>query len=271
MNSESPLGQAVQYIDQYSPELLHPIARTEHRDALGLSEPLPFQGVDIWNAWELTWLNNDGKPVVATAEIRVPADSSNIVESKSLKLYLNSFSMTQYVTESDVVETIEQDLSVCVDADVSVRIGGASSLYSPIISRLPGTCLDNLRVRCDSYDVDASVLQSAATEIVREDLYTHLLRSLCPVTNQPDSGSVLVSYRGPQIDREGLLKYIVSFREHNDFHENCVERMFVDIMAACEPEQLSVYARYHRRGGIDINPFRSNFEKDPPNVRLWRQ
>ena len=271
MNSESPLGQAVQYIDQYSPELLHPIPRAEHRDALGLSEPLPFQGVDIWNAWELTWLDNDGKPVVATAEIRVPADSANIVESKSLKLYLNSFSMTNYVTESDVVETIEQDLSVCVDADVNVRMGGPSSLFSPIISRLPGTCLDNLRVRCESYDVDSSVLQVAGTKVVREDLYTHLLRSLCPVTNQPDSGSVLVSYRGPQINREGLLKYIVSFREHNDFHENCVERMFVDIMAACEPEQLSVYARYHRRGGIDINPFRSNYENDPPNVRLWRQ
>lgn len=271
MNSESPLGQAVQYIDQYSPELLHPIPRAANRDALGLGTSLPFHGVDIWNAWELTWLDNDGKPVVATAEIRVPADSANIVESKSLKLYLNSFSMTKYVAESDVVETIEQDLSVCVGADVDVRTASAGSVYGPIISRLPGVCLDHLRVACSAYDVDAGLLHANADNVVREDLYSHLLRGLCPVTNQPDSGSLLVSYRGPQIDRESLLQYIVSYREHNDFHENCVERMFVDIMARCQPQQLTVYARYHRRGGIDINPFRSNSEDSPPNIRLWRQ
>ena len=271
MNNEPPLGQPVQYIDQYSPELLHPIARSEHRDALGLSAPLPFHGVDIWNAWELTWLNSDGKPMVATAEIRVPADSVNIVESKSLKLYLNSFSMSRYVAESDVTETIEQDLSVCVAADVEVRMGSAASVSGPIISRLPGINIDSLRVACTAYEVDAGLLTADAHDTVHEDLYSHLLRSLCPVTNQPDSGSVLITYRGPRIDREGLLQYIVSFREHNDFHENCVEKMFVDIKEQCRPEQLSVYARYHRRGGIDINPFRSDFEDNPPNVRLWRQ
>ena len=271
MNSDSPLGQPVQYIDQYSPELLHPIARSEHRDALGLSAPLPFRSVDIWNAWELTWLNSEGKPIVATAEVRVPADSVNIVESKSLKLYLNSFSMSRFVTESDVAETIEQDLSVCVGADVEVRMGGARVLYGAVVSRLPGTCLDDLRVECTAYDVDAGLLNADAGNIVQEDLYSHLLRSLCPVTNQPDSGSVLVSYKGPQIDRESLLRYIVSFREHNDFHENCVEKMFIDILERCQSEKLTVYARYHRRGGIDINPFRSNFEDDAPNVRLWRQ
>lgn len=271
MNTESPLGQPVQYIDQYSPELLHPIPRSEHRDALGLSEPLPFSGVDIWNAWELTWLDADGKPVVGTAEIRVPSSSANIVESKSLKLYLNSFSMTNYVAESDIAETIEQDLSVCVDADVDVRMGSASSRFGPIVSELPGTCLDDLHVRCDAYEVDKGLLRADGGEIVREDLYSHLLRSLCPVTNQPDSGSILVTYRGPKIDHNALLRYIVSYREHNDFHENCVEKIFMDIVDCCQPEQLSVYARYHRRGGIDINPFRSNFEENPPNVRLWRQ
>ena len=271
MNSESRLGQPVQYLDQYSPELLHTIPRAENRDALGLSGPLPFSGVDIWNAWELSWLDPDGKPLAATAEIRVPANSANIVESKSLKLYLNSFSMTNYVAESDVAETIEQDLSVRVGADVDVRIGNASSLYGPIISRLPGACLDELRVKCEAYEIDSSVLQSDSQEIVSEDLYSHLLRSLCPVTNQPDGGSVLVTYRGPRIDRPSLLRYIVSYREHNDFHENCVEKMFMDILERCQPEQLTIYARYLRRGGIDINPFRSNFEDNPPNVRLWRQ
>ena len=271
MNTESPLGQQTPYLDQYSPELLHPIPRSRHRDIMGLADPLPFDGVDIWNAWELSWLDNNGKPVVATAEVRIPATSTNIVESKSLKLYLNSFSMTKYVTISDVTETIEQDLSVCVDADVDVRLGSASSMFGPIVSQLPGTCIDALTVNCDAYEVDASLLEADPGEPVKEDLYSHLLRSLCPVTNQPDSGSVLVSYEGPRIDREGLLAYIVSFREHNDFHENCVEQMFVDIMERCQPEQLTVYARYHRRGGIDINPFRSNFETNPPNVRLWRQ
>jgi len=271
MNSESPLGQPVQYLDRYSPELLHTIPRAENRDALGLSGPLPFSGVDIWNAWELSWLDPDGKPLAATAEIRVPANSANIVESKSLKLYLNSFSMTNHVAESDVAETIEQDLSVCVDADVDVKIAHASALYGANVGRPPGTCLDELRVKCDAYEIDSSVLQSDPQEIVSEDLYSHLLRSLCPVTNQPDTGSLLVSYRGPRIDREALLRYIVSYREHNDFHETCVERMFVDIMERCQPEQLTIYARYHRRGGIDINPFRSNFEENPPNVRLWRQ
>ena len=271
MSNESPLGQAAPYLDQYSPELLHPIARAEQRNALGIDDPPPFTGIDIWNAWELTWLDSDGKPLVGTAELRIPADSPNIVESKSLKLYLNSFSMTQYVAESDVIETIEQDLGVCVDADVGVRIGSASSLYGPIVSRLPGTCIDDLRVPCDAYDVDKRLLRASAEKVIREDIYSHLLRSLCPVTNQPDMGSILISYKGPRIDRESLLQYIVSYREHNDFHENCVERMFVDIMERCQPEQLTVYARYHRRGGIDINPFRSNFEDNVPNVRLWRQ
>ena len=271
MTTESPLGQPVQYIDQYSPELLHAIPRAQHRDALGLGDPLPFDGVDIWNAWELTWLDSDGKPVVATAEIRVPAKSTNIVESKSMKLYLNSFSMSKYLAQSDVAETIEQDLSACVDADVAVRVEGASARYGARVSRLPGLCLDEQRVACDVYEVDPDLLAADADTIVHEDLYSHLLRGLCPVTNQPDTGSILISYRGPQIDREALLRYIVSFREHNDFHENCVERMFVDIMDRCGTEQLSVYARYHRRGGIDINPFRSNFEADPPNARLWRQ
>ncbi|MDH3533888.1 MAG: NADPH-dependent 7-cyano-7-deazaguanine reductase QueF [Gammaproteobacteria bacterium] len=271
MTTESPLGQPSTYLDQYAPELLHPIARASSRDPLGLAEPLPFAGVDIWNAWELTWLDTDGKPAVATAEIRFPASSTNIVESKSLKLYLNSFSMSRYVAETDVAESIEQDLSACVDADVDVCLRKVSALYGARIARPPGDCLDGLNVQCDAYEVDTDLLQADENDIVQEDLYTHLLRSLCPVTNQPDCGSLLIAYRGPRIDRKSLLRYIVSYREHNDFHEACVERMFVDVLERCRPEELTVYARYQRRGGIDINPFRSNFEKEAPNIRLWRQ
>jgi 7-cyano-7-deazaguanine reductase len=269
MNTESPLGRPTSYLRQYAPEVLHAIARADSRTVLGLGEELPFRGVDIWNAWELTWLDSDGKPAVAAVEMRIPADSINIVESKSLKLYLDSFAMTRFVAGSDVAETIAQDLSSCAGADVSVRLHRASQARG--IAHLPGDCLDEAQVVCDAYEIDSTLLEVDPDNIVREDLHSHLLRSLCPVTNQPDSGSLLVAYRGPRIERRSLLRYIVSYREHHDFHEACVERMFIDILERCSPEQLTVYARYQRRGGIDINPFRSNFEKISPNLRLWRQ
>jgi 7-cyano-7-deazaguanine reductase len=179
--------------------------------------------------------------------------------------------MTHYVSADDVAETIEGDLSDCAGADVDVLLHKEPSSASQELAELPGVCLDTLRVRCHASDVDPALLRSEPADIVREDLHTHLLRSLCPVTQQPDTGSVLVSYRGPRIDREGLLRYVVSFRQHEGFHESCVERIFVDILNRCNPEKLSVYARYQRRGGIDINPFRSNFQTDAPNIRLWRQ
>jgi len=266
-----PLGRATPYPDQYSPGLLYGIPRSTHREALGIGARLPFHGVDIWNAWELTWLDPQGMPRYATAEIRVPADSPNLIESKSLKLYLNSFAMTAFASGDDVAESIEQELSDCAGADVEVALRRASTTEGARIAELPGESLDSLRVRCDSVTVDPQSLRAAADEVVSETLHTHLLRSLCPVTKQPDTGSVLVAYRGPRIDREGLLKYIVSYRQHEDFHESCVERMFVDIAGRCSPERLTVYARYQRRGGIDINPFRSNHEDDAPNLRLWRQ
>ena len=271
MNEEIPLGRAVPYPEQYSPELLYAVSRDDHRARLGLGDELPFSGTDIWNAWELTWLDPDGMPRCATAEVRVSADSPNIIESKSLKLYLNSFAMTHYASADDVAEAIEGDLSECAGADVDVALQKTPSPADEAVAELPGVCLDTLRVRCDATAVDPTLLTIESSEVVTEDLHTHLLRSLCPVTDQPDTGSVLVSYTGPRIDREGLLKYVVSFRQHEDFHEACVERMFVDILDRCKPEKLSVYARYQRRGGIDINPFRSNAETDAPNIRLWRQ
>lgn len=271
MNEEIPLGRAVPYPEQYSPELLFAVSRKGNRSSLGFGDQLPFGGTDIWTVWELTWLDPDGMPRCATAEIRVPADSPNIIESKSLKLYLNSLAMTHYASTDDIAETIEGDLSDCAGADVDVSLHRDPSPARDAIAVFPGTCLDTLRVRCDAATVEPGLLRSDATELVTEDLYTHLLRSLCPVTHQPDIGSVLVSYSGPRIDRKGLLKYVISFRQHEGFHEACVERMFVDILDRCRPEELTVYARYQRRGGIDINPFRSNFETEAPNIRLWRQ
>ena len=271
MTGDSPLGQQSEYPDEYSAALLFAMERAESRATLGLGDDLPFQGVDIWNAWELTWLANNGQPRIATVEMRVPAESPNIVESKSLKLYLNSFSMSSYESADEVRDVIRRDLSRCVgsDADVILQIPAATEGQSS--DSLPGDCIDDADVECDTWDVDASLLQSNSNDIVTESLHSHVLRSLCPVTSQPDLGSVLISYSGPKINRASLLRYIVSFRKHNDFHEACVERMFLDIQERCGPDQLAVCARYQRRGGIDINPCRANFPFEAPNLRLWRQ
>ena len=260
-----PLGQETGYSSEYDPALLFAIARAESREAYA-SGPLPFDGVDIWNAWELTWLGRGNLPVVATLEIRVPATTPNLIESKSLKLYLNSYSMSQFDNSSAVCASIAKDLSACAGADVSVNLDSGAA-----ITILDGLCIDGLDVVCNTWDVDAALLRSDSDEIVANKLHTHLLRSLCPVTNQPDIGSLQLSYEGPRIDPASFLQYVVSFREHNDFHEACVERMFVDILEQCRPTKLSLYARYQRRGGIDINPFRSNFADCPDNPRLWRQ
>lgn len=268
MTDQIPLGQATSYPDHYSPDLLYAIARTESREALGLGPELPFHGSDVWNAWELTWLNPDGVPQVAAAEIRVPATSPNIVESKSLKLYLGSFAMTPYSDADAVSALIRKDLTDCTRTDVAVALSRADGDHA--IHQLPGSCIDLTPTRCKAYEIDPGSL-STSEETAEECLHSHLLRSLCPVTNQPDIGSVLISYAGQRIDPAGLLQYIVSYRNHNDFHEACVERMFVDILEKCQPQKLSVHAAFQRRGGIEINPFRSNFEVDPPNLRLWRQ
>ncbi len=268
MTRGSPLGKKSTFSGQYDPGLLFAIPRAESRGALGLGNDLPFNGCDIWNAWELTWLGPNGVPQVVSAMIRIPAYSPNIIESKSLKLYLGSFAMTTVASTDALKEMVTTDLRACTGTDIQLQLH--SSANDAAIEELPGVGIDSADARCDAYDVDASFLE-VDNDIANETLHSNVLRSLCPVTNQPDMGSVLISYRGPRISHAGLLQYIVSFREHNEFHEACVERMFIDILERCEPEQLTVYARYQRRGGIDINPFRSNFESDPPNTRLWRQ
>lgn len=267
-----PLGRKTDYADLYAPELLCAISRAESRKPMGLTTDLPFRGVDIWNAWELTWLGESGKPAVATAELIIPAETPNIVESKSLKLYLNSFAMSRFAGAEEVCSTIAKDIGTCVGCEIVVRVTPVIAAEARRVARLAGTCIDSTEAACTDFEVNPKLLQADDDETVTEDLHTHLLRSLCPVTAQPDIGSLQISYRGPRIDRASLLRYVVSYRRHNDFHEACVERMFLDLVAQCRPEALSIHARYQRRGGIDINPFRSNTADERGlNLRLWRQ
>jgi len=269
--SKNPLGKDLEYPDRYAPEVLCPISRSVARAEIGLGSSLPFNGEDVWNAYELTWLQESGKPSVAVAAFRVPATSEHIFESKSLKLYLNSFAMVHYHSADAVKAIIARDLSRIANSNVAVMLSESSDSVSGIIDDLPGTCVDSSTGTFSASAVDPSLLTISSDVIVDEELHSHVLRSNCPVTNQPDMGSVLIRYRGRQIDKPSLLAYIVSFRQHNDFHEACVERMFVDIKKRCQTEKLSISAHYTRRGGIDINPFRSDFEKSAANIRLWRQ
>lgn len=277
--THSPLGQATQYVDQYDASLLFPIPRAAQREKLGVSQRLPFLGADLWSAFELSWLNARGKPQVALVHITVPCESVNIIESKSLKLYLGSFSNTRFGDVAEVQARLRADLTAAawrggvVLSSVGVKLIAAELFDQEPIHELDGLSLDRLDLDCDAYTPAPELLTSVLDEApVSEVLTSHLLKSNCPVTGQPDWGSVQISYFGPQIDQAGLLRYIVSFRNHNGFHEDCVERMFIDIMARCQPHKLAVYARYTRRGGLDINPFRTSFPQAlPPNVRTARQ
>lgn len=268
-----PLGKATIYTSEYDPGLLCPIPRQLKRDELGLPEILPFHGVDIWNAYELSWLTPLGKPVVAMGEFRIPCESPNLIESKSIKLYLNSFNQTRFADFEAVRALLSQDLGGAAGAPVDVRLINAAAFATAAFATLPGQCLDDLDISIDRYSLHASLLKDAADpqHPVEETLHSHLLKSNCLVTNQPDWGSVLIRYHGGKINREALLRYLISFRQHNEFHEQCVERIFSDLMHFCRPQKLTVYARYTRRGGLDINPFRSNCEYDVANLRLARQ
>jgi 7-cyano-7-deazaguanine reductase len=258
-----PLGRTVAYPERYDPSLLFPIDRQDARAALGLDGgALPFTGLDRWHAYELSWLDPRGKPVVETATFLVPADSPRLVESKSLKLYLNSLNRARFAHREDVRSTIATDLSSVAGAPVSVTFG-----LPPVASGADDASgdLDRLELDCDAHvHPEAALLHADAADVVEETLHSALLKSNCPVTAQPDWASVRIAYRGPRIDRAGLLHYLVSFREHAGFHEQCVERIFVDLMARCRPGALSVEARFTRRGGLDINPWRATPGMAPP-------
>lgn len=267
--AEIPLGKDVEYTDSYTPDLLFPIPRQQSRDGLGIvADQLPFTGIDIWNAYELSWLNSKGKPQVACAEFRFPCESAAIVESKSFKLYLNSFNQTAFTDHAELQAQIVKDLSTCVGAAVEVFIHDVDA--GNTCSRLQGLCLDDIDISISHYLPDPLLLKSAGQK-VEETLYSHLLRSLCPVTAQPDWASVEIAYTGCSIDHAGLLQYLIGYRQHQEFHEQCVERIFNDISQRCQPEQLSVRAFYTRRGGLDINPMRSTKAVVPVNIRLNRQ
>lgn len=275
----SPLGQPALYADQYDAALLFPIARAPQRTELGIGATLPFLGADLWTAFELSWLNLRGKPQVALAHITVPCESVNIIESKSLKLYLGSFNNTRFPDAAEVLARLRADLTEAawrggiVQSSVGVRLVAAELFDREPIEELDGLSLDRLELDCDRYTPDPELLSAATLEApVTEVLTSNLLRSNCPVTDQPDWGSVQINYFGPQIEQAGLLRYIISFRNHQGFHEHCVERMFMDIQARCQPHKLSVYARYTRRGGLDINPFRTSYPQAlPANRRNARQ
>jgi 7-cyano-7-deazaguanine reductase len=272
---DSPLGKPATYKSEYDASLLFPIARQGKRNELGLSSgTLPFFGIDIWNAYEVSWLNLRGKPQIAVVSFTIPADSPNIVESKSFKLYLNSFNQTRLAGADALLELLRADLSAATGAPVQVALTAPEDFGKLKMGELDGLLLDRLDIEVDNYSPDTALLKAARDEApVEEVLVSHLLKSNCLVTGQPDWGSVQIRYVGPAIDQEGLLKYLIGYRNHNEFHEQCVERIFMDLLRHCQPQKLAVYARFTRRGGLDINPWRSNFTtgQRPSNLRLPRQ
>lgn len=267
----SPLGRATAFPDRYDPALLFPVDREAQRQAIGLRGRLPFGGADLWTAYELSWLDARGKPQAAIGEFRVPCDSPALIESKSLKLYLGSFALEPLGTRDELARRIQADLSDACGARVAVAMTPPDWPGACSGGDLPGESIDTVTMATDVYQPDPSALAAAGAG-VEETLRSALFRSRCPVTGQPDCGDIMVRYRGPRIEPAGLLRYLVSYRCHAAFHESCVERIFVDLVQRCGPQALTVYARFMRRGGIDINPFRSNFEADPPpGARTRRQ
>jgi len=276
---QSELGKNSAYIDQYNSSLLFPIPRAVKREELGILDSPIFFGADLWTAFELSWLNLKGKPQVAIAHITVPAESTHIIESKSFKLYLNSFNATQFVDTQAVRDCMREDLDAAlwhggkILARCGIKIILPDEFDKEPVHELDGLNLDRMDIECTSYQPSPELLNAQKNEApVTETFVSHLLKSNCLVTGQPDWGSVQISYSGDQIDQAGLLQYIVSFRNHNEFHEQCVERIFMDIWTRCKPLKLSVYARYTRRGGLDINPWRTSHPQTPPkNIRTARQ
>lgn len=271
--TRSPLGQPLRYPSRRDSDLLFPIARAVARSAIGVPSPLPFIGSDLWNAYELSWLGARGKPEAAIATLAVPADSTALIESKSLKLYLNGFNGERFADVAALTATIATDLSAAAGAAVAVSLVPRADFAGLALAELAGECLDDLDLAIDHYGPPRPEFLVTAATIVEETLVSHLLKSNCPVTGQPDWASVQIRYRGRRLDRAGLLRYLVSYREHAGFHEQCVEQIFIDLMRRCAPEALSVYARYTRRGGLDINPWRATpgFVPMPGNPRGARQ
>lgn len=268
--NQAPLGKKSAYIAHYQRDLLFPIPRKNNRDNIGVKSSLPFHGHDIWNAYELSWLNAKGKPVVASAVFTLSCASPNIIESKSFKLYLNSLTNTAFDSFAAVESILIRDLSEAAGAPFAVKLFSLSQVTEKIVRHFSGVGIDDLDVACDTYSIEPTYL-ICDNQTVTETLHSDLLKANCLVTGQPDWGSVQIAYTGKKIQREGLLKYIISFRNTNEFAEPCTERIFMDISKQCQPEKLLVYARFTRRGGLDINPYRANYPVTVDNERLSRQ
>jgi 7-cyano-7-deazaguanine reductase len=265
----SPLGKVSEYVTHYDPEQLCPIPRQRVWEEYGYDES-PYFGFDIWNAYEISWLNSKGLPQIAIGEFIVPLNSPNLIESKSFKLYLNSFNQTKVDARDDLVSTLQTDLSSCAGEQVEVTLFNPNNLQNNY-HRLQGKCLDELDVSTDVYNREPALLRTHEKQVSNEQVYSDLLKTNCPVTGQPDWGSIHIEYSGRMIEPDSLLKYIVSFRQQCDFHEQCTETIFLDILEKCQPTELTVYTRYLRRGGLDINPWRSTKNMKPENRRLNRQ
>lgn len=270
--NNSPLGKKITYVSEYAPQLLFPIPRIGKRDEINVPEILPFFGFDTWNAYEVSWLNTKGKPQNAIVRFDINCRSVNIVESKSFKLYLNSFNNTRLESPAELQQLLLKDIQQAANGEVFITIYELDDLLNQKIETFEGACIDSLDIELDSFHVNPELLSTDHNNRVKETLYSHLLKSNCLVTGQPDWGSIQISYSGAKIDQASLLKYLVSFRNHNEFHEQCVERIFMDIQTFCKPTELTVTARYTRRGGLDINPTRSSNPITPDkNIRMARQ
>jgi 7-cyano-7-deazaguanine reductase len=271
----SELGKKSEYDSRYNPGKLFPMLRQLKRDEIGITAAtLPFYGFDLWNHYEVSWLRENGRPDVALAQLKFPCDSPHIIESKSLKLYFNSLNNTSFKDAKTVELVIQRDLTECAKAPVQVKIIPLHQFYEETLYRsFSGICLDDLDIKCSVYQVDTAFL-TTSDEQVLETVYSDLLKSTCLVTQQPDWGSVQITYKGNKINHEGLLRYIISFRHHHEFNEQCIERIFMDIKTHCQPEELTVFGRYTRRGGMDINPYRSTKPAEGVlggDIRLCRQ
>ncbi|NCX93909.1 MAG: NADPH-dependent 7-cyano-7-deazaguanine reductase QueF [Gammaproteobacteria bacterium] len=267
------LGRQTEYKSEYSPEQLYPVSRQKKREEIGIHGELPFFGVDLWTHFEVSFLNEKGKPELAIAEIRYDAASPYLIESKSMKLYFNSLNQTRFSEMQAVQAQVIKDLTARVGMPVSVRFFTLDQVSPHLENQLPGVLIDDLDVECNEYVPNPQLLKVSAHESVEETLTSNLLKSNCLMTGQPDWGSLQIGYRGPKIDRAALLKYIVSFRNHTEFGEHCAERIFMDLLRNCRPEKLTVYVRYTRRGGIDVNAYRSTepLSAEIENTRLIRQ
>lgn len=272
--SQLSLGKATKYVENYSPTLLQAVPRSLNRNDLALNtETLPFVGEDVWYGYELSWLNPQGKPIVALAEFRFPCTSPNLVESKSFKLYLNSFNQSKFASWQAVLEVLTKDLSQCAGTTTEVKLFPLDNCPPLAIASINALCIDHIEVSIENYDYQPELLAEkiASPEIKEEHLVSHLLKSNCLITSQPDWASLYIHYQGEAINHAALLKYIISFRKHNEFHEQCVERIFCDLQKYYQLEELTVFARYTRRGGLDINPFRSTHLNTAPHLRTIRQ